>query len=64
MGRTFTRESAPDKTCTHCGAIYSVKIFNAPYKDNDSHTCRCGTLLDQWRSTSIPEYTLKVPGKV
>lgn len=59
MGKTFSWQSAPDRTCQHCGAVYAVRIFNAPEKDNDSFICSCGVLLHEWRSTSVPEYTRK-----
>lgn len=59
MGKTFTYQSAPHKTCGACGRVYSVRIFNAPAKESDSFNCYCGEVLDKWRSTSVPEYTLK-----
>lgn len=62
MVKTWSKEAAPDKACKHCGAIYSVEIYRVPVKDDDFFTCRCGQVLDKWRSTSIPEYTLKMPG--
>ena len=63
MGKTWTWQRADDRQCKHCGAVYSVRIFNAPAKEDDSFPCGCGEVLDKWRSTSIPEYTLKTPGK-
>jgi len=63
MSNTFKTVAGDDKTCAHCGSIYSTKIFNAPFKDNDACNCVvCGEVLDKWRSTSIPTYTLKERG--
>ena len=63
MSNTFKTTTGADKTCAKCGSIYSTTIFTAPFKDNDAVNCSvCGEVLDRWRSTSIPTYTLKQRG--
>lgn len=63
MGKTFSTERGDDFICGHCGSIYEVSIFNAPFKESDSESCEvCGELLKSWRSTSIPSFKLKIRG--
>lgn len=63
MGKTFSRESAPDVTCPECGSVYSVVVYRSPARDSDHFDCQvCGTRIQQWNSTACPSYTLKERG--
>jgi hypothetical protein len=64
MVQTWKTGDGDDFTCPHCGAVYQVKIHRAPIRDSDFATCEvCKKRMNEWNSTSYPEYTLKKPKK-
>ncbi|HNA28658.1 MAG TPA: hypothetical protein PK437_01285 [Thiobacillaceae bacterium] len=61
--KTWSSEAAPDEICAVCGALYEVRIYRLPVKDQDSFYCeQCRNLLKSWSSTRVPEYKLKKQG--
>jgi hypothetical protein len=61
MTKTWTSHDGGEKVCENCGSVYTVTYRNNPCKDSDYFNCEvCGHRVDQWNSTTYPEYCLKV----